>query len=83
MSMMDWKTFASQMFTPGTRACAIFGAAVGVVFAVLCLTIGVGKAVLIGLFCLIGAFIGGVKDKAGFIRKLILFFHRDGMDRYE
>ena len=37
----------SQMLTPGTRACALFGAAVGVVFAVLCLTIGVGKAVLI------------------------------------
>ena len=81
--MMDWKTFVAQMFTPGTGACALFGAAVGVVFAILCLTIGVGKAVLIGLFCLIGAFIGGVKDKAGFVRKVILFFHRDGSDRYE
>ena len=56
---------------------------IGVVFAVLCLTIGVGKAMLIGAFCLIGAFIGGVKDKAGFARKVILFFHRDGSDRYE
>ena len=81
--MMDWKTFVAQMFTLGTRACALFGAAVGVVFAVLCLTIGVGKSVLIGLFCLVGAFIGGVKDKANFVRKVILFFHRDGSDRYE
>lgn len=81
--MMDWKTFASQMLTPGTRACALFGAGVGLVFAVLCLTIGVGKAVLIGLFCLVGAFVGGVKDKANFVRKAILFFNRSESDRYE
>lgn len=81
--MMDMKTFVSQMLTPGTVPCTIFGAAIGLIFAVLCLTIGVGKALLIGLFCLIGAFIGGVKDKAGFARKVILFFHRDGSDRYE
>ncbi len=81
--MMDMKTFISQMLTPGTVPCTIFGAVLGVIFAVLCLTIGAGKALLIGLFCLIGAFIGGVKDKAGFVRKVILFFHRDGSDHYE
>ena len=75
--MMDMKSFLSQMFTPGTAPCTVFGIAVGLVFAVLCLTIGVGKALLIGLFCLVGAFIGGVKDKAAFVRNLILFFHRD------
>ena len=80
--MMDLKSFASQMFTPGTVPCALFGACVGLVFAVLCLTVGVGKAVLIGLFCLVGAFIGGVKDKRGFVRKIVLFFNRDE-DRYE
>ena len=74
---MDMKQFFNQMFTPGTVPCAIFGAALGLVFAVLCMTIGVGKTLLIGIFCLIGAFIGGVKDKAGFVRKVILFFHRD------
>ncbi len=73
---MDKKAFFSQMLTPGTAACTIFGVAVGLVFAVLCLTIGVGKTLLIGVFCLIGAFIGGVKDKAGLVRKAILFFHR-------
>ncbi|MBQ7885696.1 MAG: DUF2273 domain-containing protein [Clostridia bacterium] len=65
------------MLTPGTVPCALFGMAVGLLFAVLCLTIGVGKTVLIGLFCLVGAFVGGVKDKVGFIRKAILFFHRE------
>lgn len=79
---MDWKNFFSQMFTPGTLPCTLFGAALGLVFAVLCMTIGVGKALVVGIFCLIGAFIGGVKDKKGFIRGIILFFHRDE-DRYE
>ena len=79
---MDFKTFVSQMFTPGTAPCTLFGVIVGLVFAVLCLTIGVGKALLIGLFCLVGAFVGGVKDKQGFVRRIILFFRRDE-DRYE
>ena len=78
--MMDRKTFFSQMFTPGTAACTVFGAALGILFAVLCLTIGVGRAVLIGAFCLIGAFIGGVKDKKAFIRGIFLFFRKDEED---
>ena len=45
---MDMKQFFSQMFTPGTVPCAIFGAVMGLVFAVLCMTIGVVKALLIG-----------------------------------
>ena len=75
--MMDMKSFLSQMFTPGTAPCTVFGIVVGLIFAVLCLTIGVGKALLIGLFCLVGAFIGGVKHKGAFVRNVILFFHRD------
>ena len=74
---MDKKSFFSQIFTPGTAPCAIFGMAVGLLFAVLCLTIGVGKTVLIGLFCLVGAFVGGVKDKGGFIRRVLGALHRE------
>ena len=80
--MMDMKSFLSQMFTPGTAPCTIFGIAVGLIFAVLCLTIGVGKALLIGLFCLVGAFVGGVKDKVGFIKKVLLMFHKDDSQVY-
>ena len=80
--MMDFKTFFSQMLTTGTRACTLFGALVGLIFAVLCLTIGVGKALLIGIFCLIGAFIGGVKDKKAFVRRIVSLISRDE-DRYE
>ncbi|MBQ2833731.1 MAG: DUF2273 domain-containing protein [Clostridia bacterium] len=74
---MDFKTFISQMLTPGTAPCTIFGVCVGLVFAVLCLTIGVGKSLLIGLFCLVGAFLGGVKDKGAFLRRVLGVFHRD------
>ena len=79
--MIDMKTFANQMFVPGTVPCTIFGAVMGIVFAILCLTLGLGKALLIGLFCLIGAFLGGVKNKTAFIKRLLLFFHK-GEDRY-
>ena len=81
--MMDLKKLIGQMTTVGTPACALFGAVIGVMLAILCLTIGVGKALLIGLFCLVGAFIGGVKDKKAFVRSVVLFFHRGDADRYE
>lgn len=74
--MMDLKSFLSQIFTPGTVPCTLFGVLMGLVFAVLCLTIGVGKTLLVVLFCLVGAFIGGVKDKGKFIRGVIGLFHR-------
>ena len=80
--MMDIRSFISQMFTPGTAPCTLFSVAVGLVFAVLLLTIGFWKALLIGLFCLVGAFVGGVKDKKGFIRGIVSIFDRDE-DRYE
>lgn len=81
--MKDWKTFVKEMFIPGTTSCMIFGAVLGLIFAVLCLTIGVAKALLIGVFCLIGGFFGKVKDKKAFIRNLVNFFHNDHTDRYE
>ena len=81
--MMDFRKLLGQMTTVGTPACALFGAAIGIIFAILCLTIGVGKALVIGIFCLIGAFIGGVKDKKEFVRSVVLFFHRGDADRYE
>ena len=81
--MMDFRKLLSQILTIGTPACALFGAVIGIVFAILCLTIGVGKALVIGIFCLICAFIGGVKDKKEFVRSVVLFFHRGDADRYE
>ena len=66
--MMDLKTFVNQMLTPGTVPCTLFGMALGLIFAVLCLTIG--------------AFIGGVKDKKKFVESVYLFFQHDENSRY-
>ena len=46
------------------------------------LVFGVGAALLIALFCLIGAFIGGVKDKKKFVESVYLFFQHDENSRY-
>ena len=70
---MDRKTFFSQLLTPGTVPCTIFGVAVGLIFALLLLTIGVGKTLIIGLFCLVGAFIGGVMQTAAGITAAVFF----------
>ncbi len=78
--MKDIRTILAQMFTPGTVPCTLFGAALGVVFAVLCLTIGVGRAALIGVFCLIGGFVGGVKDKKAFLRSVVFVVDRNDAD---
>ena len=75
--MMDLKTFVNQMLTPGTVPCTLFGMALGLIFA-----IGVGAALLIALFCLIGACIGGVKDKKKFVESVYLFFQHDENSRY-
>ena len=75
--MKDLHGLIEQMFTPGTVPCTIFGAVLGVIFAVLCLTIGILRALLIGIFCAIGVFVGGVKDKRQFISSIYTFFHRE------
>lgn len=78
--MMDFRSFVDQMLTPGTIPCAIFGAVVGFLFAVLCLLIGVGKTLIIALFCVAGAFIGGCRDKKAVLQKIKHFFSDDGGD---
>ena len=75
--MMDKKTFFAQLFTPGTVPCTLLGAGIGLLFAILCMTIGIGRTLVVGLFCLVGAFIGGVKDKKAFIANIVFFFRRD------
>lgn len=53
--------------TRGTSACALFCGLVGVVIAVLLLTIGFWRTLMIAVFFAAGAFIGGVGDKKAFI----------------
>ncbi|MBP3655318.1 MAG: DUF2273 domain-containing protein [Clostridia bacterium] len=81
--MMDVRSFFSQLLTTGTAACTVFCAVIGFVFAILCLSIGVGKTLIIALFCGIGAFIGGVKDKRAVFMRIKHFFSDDGGDMAE
>lgn len=73
---MDFREFIKQMLVPGTTACAVFGALLGLLFAVLCFTIGIAKALVIAVFCLVGAFVGGVKDKKAFFAGIIKWIRR-------
>lgn len=59
------------MFTPGTPLCAATYAAIGVVIAVLWLTIGFWRLLFIALFGAVGAFIGGVNNKKDAVRDVI------------
>lgn len=65
------RDFFRRVFTPGTPECAIACGLLGIVVALMLLSIGVWKTLLIVVLVAIGAFIGGVKDKKAFIRKLI------------
>ena len=65
--MSNEKGTRPQILTPGTSACALFGGLLGVLIAVLLLTIGFWKTLMIAVFFMVGAFIGGVGDKKAFI----------------
>lgn len=74
--MKDIKWLLKEMTEPGTPQAALFCGVIGVVVAMLILIIGFFKTMLIVLCCAIGLFIGGVKDKAACIRRVISFFRR-------
>lgn len=63
--------FFKKAFKVGTPECAIFFAAVAMVVAILILTVGLWKTLLVALFIGLGLFIGGVSDKKDKLRNLI------------
>ena len=69
--MKDLKGLLRSLLVIGTPQCGALGALLGVVLAVLLLTIGVWKTLFIAAFALVGAWIGGVRNKANFIRGII------------
>lgn len=64
------REFMKRVFTPGTVECAIACGLLGVIVALLLLWIGVWRTLLIVVLVAIGVFIGGVKDKKAFIRRV-------------
>jgi len=61
----------NRFLTVGTQECALLCAVLGLLIAVLLLTVGFWKTLMLAVFFLIGLFIGGVKDKKGCISDLI------------
>ena len=65
--MSNEKSNRPEFLTPGNASCALFCAAVGVLIAVLLLTIGFWRTLFITVMFFLGLFIGGVGDKKAFI----------------
>ena len=61
----------SKFLTAGTQECALLCAFLGLLIAVLLLTVGFWKTLMLALFFLCGLFIGGVRDKKACISNLI------------
>lgn len=62
--------FSKQLITPGTLPCAIGCVIVAVFTALLLLWAGIWQTLLFAALVAAGVFVGGVKDKGQFIRKL-------------
>ena len=63
--------FLKNMCKIGTPECSIFFAVVAMVLAILFLSLGFWNTVLVLLIMGLGAFLGGVKDKKGWLKKLL------------
>lgn len=61
--MNDSRSFFKNMFKIGTPECAVTSAVIAMLLALLVLLVGFWKALLIALVMLLGAFLGGVKNK--------------------
>ena len=66
-----WNAFVKNMFKVGTPECAITFAVVAMVMALLFLLLGFWQTLLIVALILLGAFIGGVKDKKEWVRNAV------------
>ncbi|MEG0767119.1 MAG: DUF2273 domain-containing protein [Clostridia bacterium] len=77
-NMPDLKQFWENIGRPGTFACAIFCSVLGIAVALSLLILGLWKTLLIGLCFGVGWFLGAIKDKPAFLRRVIdRLFHRE------
>lgn len=61
----------SQLVRWGTPACAALCGLGGVLLAVLLLTVGFWKTLFIAILCVLGVFVGGVKEKGKWVKDTI------------
>lgn len=66
-----WNAFTKKMFKIGTPECAVTFALVAMVLALLVLLLGFWQTLLVAVLALVGAFIGGVKDKKEWVRNTV------------
>jgi uncharacterized membrane protein len=59
-----------KMIEPGSPQAVLFFGILGLCIALLFLLLGFWRTVLLILCCLSGCLIGGIKDKAGILRRL-------------
>ncbi len=76
MTMKDFVEAFRKAMEPGTTLAMLIYGALGLIIALLMLLIGFWKTMLVVACCLIGCFIGGVRDKKEFIRLLLARFFR-------
>jgi len=74
--MKDIRESIRKWMEPGTPQATLFFAVLGLIVALLLLQIGFWKTLLVVVCCLIGCFLGGVKDKAGFVRRILNRFNQ-------
>lgn len=75
--MREDKGFFGRLFIKGTPECAIACGLIGVLVALMLLWAGIWRTLLVASLIAVGVFIGGVKDKRAFFRKLLGRFDRD------
>lgn len=69
--MKQLNDLLKEMTTWGTPACGLLCGVLGVLVAILLLTIGFWKTLFVALLCALGVFLGAVKDKAAFLKNVI------------
>jgi len=72
--MKDFREWIRKLTEPGTPLAALFFGVLGLIVALLLLQIGFWRTLLVVVCCLVGCFLGGVKDKGGFIRRILSRF---------
>ena len=75
-SLNEW---IRELTTWGTPACGLFCGVLGAIAALLWIALGFWRMLFVALLCAAGAFLGGVEDKQGFVRRVVnkIFPQRD------